>query len=68
MRYSWKHNIWTGNSTAFVSKSVRLVRIGCAEHGYMYVAEQWGDFSLNYPKSGNVSSTIAGALRSLPEA
>jgi hypothetical protein len=63
-KYEWDRNIWTGNSIARVTESIRLIRVGDAE-GFLYSAEDWGDHSTGYPVKGPWESTPTKAIREL---
>lgn len=63
MKYTWKFNARTGNSTADLSRNERLIRWGTERSGYLYNYEFWGDFSLVYPLKGGWYKTPSQAIR-----
>lgn len=60
---NWQRNASTGADIAQINRATRLVRTGRAGR-YLYRAEYWGNFSLNFPIGSN-AATPAQALRDL---
>lgn len=65
--YVWERNIWTGNDLAPVpgKPTQRLVRMGNPTSGYLYNAEEWGDYSSRFPVHGGWYATPSKALTAL---
>jgi hypothetical protein len=66
MAYEWKLNASTGDFIARVSRSVRLIRIGHSAP-YLYNAENWGDYSRDYPKKSGWYASVKQALAAMPQ-
>jgi hypothetical protein len=62
--YEWKLNASTGNFIARVSSNVRLVRVGRIAP-FLYRAENWGDYSLEFPVCSPWCSSPKAALKAL---
>lgn len=62
-KMNWEFNAMTGNSIGWVSDNCRIVRLRGMP--YLYVAEYWGDYSLDYPKRGPVRKTLGQAKEDL---
>lgn len=58
---SWQRNIWTGRDTLDVAHNARVVRQPFAGSAPLYKAEFWGDYSLDYPVSGEWRKTLQSA-------
>lgn len=62
-KLEWKHNASTGAYIANLGPATRLVRSGRAGR-YLYRAEYWGDYSLDFPIGYN-ALTPTTALKGL---
>ena len=56
----WKFNCWTGDSTLRIDENTRIVRVG-QKQPYLYRAEYWGDYSLEYPRRGPCRKSLPQA-------
>ena len=70
MSYVWEKNYSTGNYIARVSETRRVIRIGHSVPSpggitFLYHAEEWGDYSLNYPITGPWERSPEKALKEL---
>lgn len=63
----WEHNASTGTQTMRVTATGRVVRQPFKGGTFLYRAEQWGDYSLEYPKKGPWEKTLAGAKKTMPQ-
>lgn len=63
--YTWVRNVWTGHDLAKVSETRRLVRQTFGGAPPLYLAEEWGDYSLRYPVHGGWHASTRAALASL---
>ena len=70
MQYVWEKNCSTGDYIARVSKTRRIIRIGHSIPSpegitFLYHAEEWGDYSLDYPIKGPWERSPEKALKEL---
>lgn len=59
MNETWEYNCSTGNSLLRIESNARIVRTGSD----IYHAEYWGDYSLRFPISGPVRTSLTAARR-----
>jgi len=63
---NWEYNCWSGNSHLRVSDNERIKRVPVRKGtAYLYYAEYWGDYSLDFPVMGRGRDTLAQAKRDL---
>ena len=61
----WEHNCWTGHDILRVSKNERVIRQPFGAGKFLYQAEFWGDYSLDYPKEGTWQKSLPKARAEL---
>jgi len=59
----WTFNCWTGNYLLKVSTTRRICRMA---GGGLYRMEEWGDYSLAFPKYGPWRKTLTQAQKDRP--
>ncbi len=61
----WEYNASTGHDISRVTKNGRILRMRFNDGSFLYWAEFWGDYSLQYPKRGSNRESYEGARKDL---